>query len=187
MAHHFSLFVLLAIFLVALIGCAPPSPAGVATPVSTAEPARDARTPLPLPPQPTSPPQTVRAATPFVSPTFSSIVGGVPVVAGTPPTAAPTALPVVATATATRPAATATQAAAGPTAAGGRAEIKLVFVVPLGTVELVDDLRDKLLQVSGIISVSGNENEVTVGYNPALITIEQIRQRMASIGNAVKP
>jgi hypothetical protein len=40
--------------------------------------------------------------------------------------------------------------------------------------------------VPGIIAVSGNENAVTIAYDPGVITPEQIRQRLASIGHAVK-
>lgn len=175
MSGRLLLLVLPIIGLSSLIACAP-SPSGTGAPEAT-------RTSLSLPPQPTAPPVTARAATPFASATFAPIVAGTPIIVGTPPTLAPTAA--VATATPTRPAATPTQAAG--TGTGARAEVKFDFVTPLGTAELLDDVRDKLLQVNGIVAVSGNETAVTIVYNPALITVDQIRQRLAGIGNPVKP
>jgi hypothetical protein len=176
MFRVFGMFLLVSVL--ALTACsAPVTPSTGDTPgapVST-------RTPVPLPPQPTSQAIPTRAATPFASATFSSIINAAPT--GAPVTAAPTR------AAATQPAAT--QASAGPSApgvaTGVRSEIKVDFVESLETAEAVDDLRLQLKQVPGIIDIAGNETSITVGYDAGLILPNQIRARLASIGHAVKP
>jgi len=199
MFRHILLIVVFLIAVVALIGCTTaPSASGTAptsaAPANSANaPASSASAPLPVPPQPTSLAVPARAATPFVSPTFVLIVQG-PTSTFTPPrptsapttsgaaTTAPTAAP-----TATRPPATATSSAAAPAVKpGGRAEFKGDFATPLATAELIDEVAEKLKLLSGIVAVSGNENAVTVAYDPGMITSDKIREALASMGHAVK-
>ncbi|MBI1800729.1 MAG: hypothetical protein HYR71_03760 [Chloroflexi bacterium] len=165
-----------------LSACGSPAPAAAPTaPASaaTSAPARDARTPLAQPAQPTVPSIAPRAATPYASPTFSSILN-FPAA-----TAAATATRVQAAATA------APGAEAGPTAPGVatgiRSELKVEFVAQLSTAEEVDDLRLTLMRIPGILSVAGNELAITIVYDAGLILPNQIRARLASIGHPVKP
>ncbi len=150
---------------------------------TSAAPSGISRTPLPLPPQPTSPPLGPRAPTPFASATFSPILSfPLPERTSSAPSSPTTA--------SAQPAPT--QAAqAGPTApgiaTGVRSEIKVEFVSPLATVEEVDDLRLVLMRVAGILDIAGNENAITIGYDAGLILPNQIRARLAGIGHPVKP
>ena len=201
MFRNILLFVISLIVVVALIGCttAPssgtsPTSGGAPAAAATNAPARGAGTPLAVPPQPTSPAVSTRAVTPFVSPTFVLIVQG-PTSTSTPrPTAAPpTATPggaatstPTAAPTATRAPATATSAAAPAVKPGGRAEFKGDFTTPLVTAELIDEVAEKLKTFSGIIAVSGNENAVTIAYDPGLITPEKIREALTGMGHGVK-
>ncbi len=141
------------------------------------------RTFVPLPAQPTSPRIATRAATPFASATFSSIVN-------VPPTAGAAGPSSVATAAGGPPAA-AQPTVAGPSApgvaTGVRTEIKVEFVNALSTAEEVDDLRLTLVKVPGIMDVSGNENAIVIGYDAGLILPNQIRARLASLGHPIKP
>jgi copper chaperone CopZ len=59
-------------------------------------------------------------------------------------------------------------------------------VTALATAELIDEVAEKLKLLPGIIAVSGNENAVTVAYDPGVITVARIRESLASMGHAVK-
>jgi hypothetical protein len=118
-----------------------------------------------------------KAATPYVTPTFSPILN-FPAQAATA-TSAPAAQ------------ATPAAAAAGPTASGTatgvRSELKVEFVKTLGTAEEVDDISLVLRRVPGIFAVSGNEVGITIVYDAGLILPSQIRLRLDSMGHPVKP
>jgi hypothetical protein len=179
-SHRFFLLVVLILSLVSLTACATPATPSVATPETPG-----ARPTIPLPAQPTSQPVATRVVAPVVSATAPSIVSGSPVTPG----AAPTSLPVAAVATATRPPATAAPVAAVTTAPGGaagRAEIKVDFVIKLPSAEDVDDLRAPLVAIPGILAISGDDNAITIVYNPAQITPDTIKQRLSAMGHAVK-
>lgn len=65
--------------------------------------------------------------------------------------------------------------------------IELDFVTPLSTVEEVDDIESLLHDVEGIISIRGNEVGLTITYDPAILTPDDVRQQMSNIGFPVKP
>jgi len=183
MVRFAHMLVITLIILIALSACgapatAPPSAATTAPAAPTGAPASRG-TPAPLPPQPTSPPVPTKAATPYVTPTFSPILS----------------FPLGATPVST-PAAVSTptgggQVPAGPTASGTatgvRSELKVEFVKPLSTAEEVDDISLVLRRIPGIFAVSGNEVGITIVYDAGLILPNQIRVRLASMGHEVKP
>ena len=96
-----------------------------------------------------------------------------------PPTATavgPTAIPVPPTAT-TAPAATATQAGE---------KVTFEFVAPLSTIEELDPLLAAVEDVEGVLGASGSQVDITITYDPAVITVEELQAKMAEIGQPVK-
>jgi len=187
MSRYLLLFALSLLCVFALAGCAGAAsgPAG-GTPAEA--PTRNPRTPLPLPPQPTSPPLPVRATSTLFPPaTFAPIVGG-PTPGQVAATAVPTAAP---TRAATAAGAAPTQPAAGPVApgvaTGVRTALTVEFVAALSTPEEVDEIEVGLRRTRGIIDVSGNERTLTVGYDAGLILPGQIRALLDGMKHAVKP
>ena len=179
-----SLLILCTLGLAACAGTAPaPVNAPAASPTVPATTA--ARTPLPLPAQPTSPPIAPRNPTPFPSATYASIVTSAPqVVATSAPAATATRAPQTASPVA---AAQPPSASAPGVATGVRSETKLEFVSQLTTAEETDDLRLTLMRIPGILAVSGNETAITVVYDAGLILPDQIKARLASMGHPIKP
>jgi cell division septation protein DedD len=124
----------------------------------------------------------------------SSAPSAAPSTAQTPTLAEPTAVSastVVPTATRpaapspTRPAPTASPAAA-PARPTNRAEVTYRFVHQLSTPEEVDEIAAMLRLTPGIVDVFGDERQITIGYDPALRTPEQIRDQMASVQHPVQ-
>jgi hypothetical protein len=73
------------------------------------------------------------------------------------------------------------------TAEAASERIELDFVTPLSTVEQVEDIESLLHNVEGIISIRGNEVGLTITYDPAILTPDDVRRQMSNIGFPVKP
>lgn len=107
------------------------------------------------------------------------------------------------------PAAAATQAPAATQASGGEAatpapqtqptaasssssntvageKVTLDLLKTLSTVEQVDEIKELLHETPGILSVTGNEISITFEYDPALITVQGLVDKMKAIGHEVK-
>lgn len=106
------------------------------------------------------------------------------------------------------PAAAATQAPAATQASGGEAatpapqaqptaassssstvageKVTLDLAKTLSTVEQVDEIKELLHETPGILSVTGNEISITFEYDPALITVQGLVDKMKAIGHEVK-
>jgi hypothetical protein len=179
---------------VVVLGCGAPSSPVAATPAAnsaaTAQVPSTAGTPLPLPAQPTAPPQAARIPSPFQSATparsFSS--------AGPSPTSSGAAAttPVATSANPSEQPTTAGAIATAPgVATGRRSEVKFAFLTPLKPAEEAEPpelvaIRAELKKVPGFIDISGDENAVTVGYDAGLITVEQLMQKLADLKFPVK-
>ncbi len=188
MIHRAVLVVTVLACVVSLLGCA----SATAAPQGSSAPAAPAkgRTPLPLPPQPTSPPPpTGISSGPYQSPAPAAIVSG-PTPAPKSTAVAPSPQPTTAAATvqptATKSATTAVAAAPGA-ATGRRTEAKFTFTPALATIEEVDPLEQTLKKIPGIFEVSATQTSATVNYDAGLITVEQIILAFAQQGHPVKP
>ncbi len=176
-----------------LLGCgatatAAPTTAPTPQAAATVAVASTGRTPIPLPPQPTSPPQATRAPTLWQTPAPALIVS-VPL-----PTRAATGAPA---ATSAGPQNQPTPSGGGPVptapgvATGRRSEVKFVFLTPLKPAEEAEPaelvaIRAELKKLPGFLEISGDENLVTVGYDAGLVTVEQLMQRFAELKHPVK-
>ena len=79
--------------------------------------------------------------------------------------------------------------AAGPETApeGATVSRQFVFATPLGTIEQFDELALELRQRPGILSVSGSERTITIGWDPARLDEARVRQFLAEAGHQVRP
>jgi hypothetical protein len=75
--------------------------------------------------------------------------------------------------------------AAGATEEVGE-RVVLQFVTTLSTIEEVDHIADLLSDEDGILAVTGTEVSLTITYDPAAITIDQLKAVMERIGYPVK-
>jgi hypothetical protein len=104
-----------------------------------------------------------------------------------------TATPAPPTATAASPAEPSTPqpepptAAAEPTLSEAGTRVTFRFVTTLSTVEEVGDIRDLLHDTEGILAVTGDEISITIAYDPAILTVDQVMAIMAQIGYPVNP
>lgn len=94
--------------------------------------------------------------------------------AATAPQPTTTAVPPTAT---SAPAATATQAGE---------KVTFEFVAPLSTIEELDPLLAAVEDVEGVLGASGSQVDITITYDPAVITVEELQAKMAEIGQPVK-
>jgi copper chaperone CopZ len=51
----------------------------------------------------------------------------------------------------------------------------------------VDDIRLLLHEVPGILDVVGDEISITITYDPAVISVDELQKTMNDIGFPVKP
>jgi hypothetical protein len=123
----------------------------------------------------------------------SSAPSAAPNAATTPTRSAPTAVTAsTVVPTATRPAATPTRpATAGPSGAvptgpSNRAEVTFRFVQRLSTPEEIEEIGTVLKEAPGILDVFGDERSITIGYDPARRTPDQIREQLASAHHPVE-
>lgn len=100
-------------------------------------------------------------------------------------TVVPTAMRPAAPPTPTRPAPTAPPAAA-PSKPTGRAEVTYRFHQQLSTPEEVDEIGAMLKQTAGILDVFGDERQITIGYDPARRTPDQIRDQLTAVQHPVQ-
>lgn len=66
------------------------------------------------------------------------------------------------------------------------AEQKFKFVAPLGTQEESERIENVLTGLSGIEEATVNEISVTVEYDPAAITLEEVQETIESLGYEVE-
>ena len=127
-----------------------------------------------------------------------SVVGLVVLAAcggGTTSTPATTSAPAAATAAPAATSAPPTAAAAPPTATSAPAatsepegeEVTFPFVTGLSSIEEIDDIDLLLHNVEGVLGIGGDENSITITYDPAIITVDELQQQMEAIGYPVKP
>jgi copper chaperone CopZ len=57
----------------------------------------------------------------------------------------------------------------------------------LSSIEEIDDIDLLLHNVPGILGIEGDEKSITITYDPAVITVDQLQQQMEAIGYPVKP
>ena len=194
-------------FSVFMIGCGAPSTPAAAPATATTQSAAPTavvpaagQTPLPQPAQPTSPAQPTRVPSPFLTPSPAPIVSQA--LPSTAPTVAPSAAATTGGTVAT-PAAAATTAATTPPTTGGpiptapgvatgkRSEIKVSFLTPLKPAEEAEPaeliaMRTEFKKVPGFIDISGDEDNVVVGYDAGLITPEQLIAKFTELKHPVK-
>ncbi len=175
---------------IALLGCASAPAAPAVAPQSgqanTAAPAA-VKSPLPLPPQPTSPPVTPGAPFAWQTAAPALIVAGATLVPTRAPTAGATAAATTAPTT-VPPAATKSSApAAAGVATGKKTEAKFTFSPALATIEDADPLDSAMKTIPGIFECSSSQTSTTVSYDAGLITVDQIMQAFAQQGHPVKP
>ena len=176
-----------------LFGCASTAPAPASAPqasqATAAAPAVN-DSPLPLPPQPTSPPLATGIPVPYQTAVPALIVSGPTLVPKSAPTAAPTnaaAAKPPATAQPTAAQSASTASAAPGVATGKRTDAKFTFDPALATIEEADPLDTALEKVPGIFASSSSQTSATVTYDAGLITVDQIMQAFALQGHPVKP
>lgn len=112
-----------------------------------------------------------------------------PTATSAPATATSAPAPAAATsapATATSAPATATLAPQNTPEAAGE-EVTFQFANPLATIEELEDISSLLHNVEGILSVEGNEKNITIMYDPAITDVDKLMQTMETIGFPVKP
>jgi aerobic-type carbon monoxide dehydrogenase small subunit (CoxS/CutS family) len=73
----------------------------------------------------------------------------------------------------------------GPT--GAAVSREFVFTMSLGTIEDFDDLARELRQRPGIVTVSGSERTITIGWDPARWNEARVRRLLADAGHPVRP
>lgn len=88
--------------------------------------------------------------------------------------------------TATSAPPTATSAPAASPTSGGQ-QVTFQFVQALSTIEEMEDIAALLHDVPGVLSVEGNENKITIHYDPGVITEDDLRKTMGDIGHPVQP
>lgn len=103
-----------------------------------------------------------------------------PATATSPPSATSTPL------AATSAPATATSAPAATPEPEGE-EVTFEFVAELSSIEEIDDIDLLLHDVEGILGVEGDEKSITITYDPAVITVDELQQVLESIRYPVKP
>jgi hypothetical protein len=142
-------------------------------------------------PTPTRPPETPAPAAGATTPTRPAAT---PAGAAAPAPGAPTAVTATtAVATATRPAATATSPpatappGAAPSKPSNRAEVTFRFATRLSTPEEIDEIGNILKERSGILDVIGDERSITIGYDPARLAPDQIRELLGNARHPVEP
>lgn len=111
----------------------------------------------------------VRTATPSASGSSTTNSGGT--VASPVPQAQPSPTTANASSSATEPAGE---------------KITLDLVKTLSTVEQVDEIRELLHETPGILGVSGNEISLTFIYDPAIISVQGILDKMEALGHELK-
>jgi aerobic-type carbon monoxide dehydrogenase small subunit (CoxS/CutS family) len=72
------------------------------------------------------------------------------------------------------------------TAPGAGTSKEFTFVNPLGTIEDVDPLVEALKLKTGILGASASERTITVRWDPAKLTEQQVRDILAGMGKAVR-
>jgi hypothetical protein len=118
---------------------------------------------------PAPPPTAVRPS--------ASLPTAAPTVAGT--RAAPQASP-------TRPAAS-TSGTPSSASVAARETATFRFVSRLSTPEEIDEIADIVRRQPGILDVTGDEREITLGYDPGRVNPDQIRGYLASAQHPVAP
>ncbi len=73
---------------------------------------------------------------------------------------------------------------AAPTAAGVSKDFQ--FVTPLATIEDLDPFAEQLKKRDGILGVSGSERTVTVKWDPAKLSEQQVRDLLQSLSRPVR-
>ena len=73
---------------------------------------------------------------------------------------------------------------ASPTAAGTTKEFQLA--TPFATIEDFDVFAEVVKKRDGILGVSGNERSITLKWDPAKLSEQQVRDLMQSLGRAVR-
>ncbi|MCZ6750857.1 MAG: 2Fe-2S iron-sulfur cluster-binding protein, partial [Acidobacteria bacterium] len=78
------------------------------------------------------------------------------------------------------------QAAEAAAPVEGAVSRQFVFVNPLGTIEVYDELSLELQQLSGIVDVSGTERTITPVWDPARLDEAAVRRALSELGHAVR-
>ncbi|MGH2796826.1 MAG: (2Fe-2S)-binding protein [Thermoleophilaceae bacterium] len=60
------------------------------------------------------------------------------------------------------------------------------FATPLATIEEFDPLAEELRTRPGILGVSGNERQITIRWDPATLSEQQVRDLLAGLRRAVR-
>ena len=81
---------------------------------------------------------------------------------------------------------TVTAAAPAAAPAGQAASRQFVFVTPLGTIEVYDELALEIGRVPGILGVSGSERTITVTWDASRLDEARVRQILAQAGHPVR-
>ncbi len=68
----------------------------------------------------------------------------------------------------------------------GAVSMQFVFVNPLGTIEVYDDLSLELQQLPGIVDVSGTERTITPVWDPARLDEAAVRRALSELGHPVR-
>ncbi len=124
----------------------------------------------------------------FVTTCLASCGGATP---ATPVTATPTTVPATPTTVRLTPTSlpsTPTSPPAVPTKAGALAEVRFEWAPGGVRPSDSDDTASiiaKLIDHKGILAATGNESQMTVFYDPTLITVEQIQELFKQIGHPV--
>jgi len=75
-------------------------------------------------------------------------------------------------------------AEAAPTVAGASKDFQ--FATPFDTIEQFEPFAEQLKRREGILGVSGSERTVTVRWDPAKLSEQQVRDILAGLGKAVR-
>jgi aerobic-type carbon monoxide dehydrogenase small subunit (CoxS/CutS family) len=81
---------------------------------------------------------------------------------------------------------TVTAAAPAAAPAGQAASRQFVFVTPLGTIEVYDELALEIGRVPGVLGVSGSERTITVTWDASRLDEARVRQVLAQAGHPVR-
>lgn len=73
-----------------------------------------------------------------------------------------------------------------PTATEVTAKVSFDFVTEFGTIEELDPLLEELEQIEGILGATGSEFNVTITYDPDILTEDALRKIMKEIGRPIK-
>ena len=93
------------------------------------------------------------------------------------PTSAPTATLAVAAPTSAPPTATAVQAGE---------KVTFEFVMSLSTIEELEPILNLVEEIEGVLGASGSQVDITITYDPTVVTVEELQARMSEIGYPVK-